>query len=136
MKTFICALIASVSFVLLVSAASFGPVNSSTEDLPPGGIARPESTPLRQLDDIIAVTEKSAIDQKQLRRQLSDYYKVKARYLQDEQNKDNIIQLVKAAHLVQQSINSQHLQYLFDSDLLEELNFFSQIASKKGLPRP
>ncbi len=37
----------------------------------------PESTPLRQLDDIIAVTEKSVIDQKQLRRQLGDYTRLR-----------------------------------------------------------
>lgn len=120
---------------LALSAA--GPINSVTNDLPPQGMAaRPEKDPLRTLDDLMALTERSLNDQKQLRRQLVEYYKVKARYLQDPQNKDNIVQMIKAAHQVQQIIEAQHLAYVFDSELLDELKFFSQIASKKGMTRP
>ncbi len=129
-------LFTSVVMVLGIAEMSATPINATTTDLPPLAMARPESSPSRQLDDLIIVTEKSLADQKQLKRQVTDYLKVKARYLKDQQNKDNIVQLVKAAHQVQQSIETQRLSYVFDSELLEELKFFSQIASKKGLPPP
>ncbi|MDP1836175.1 MAG: hypothetical protein Q8K75_09675 [Chlamydiales bacterium] len=124
-------------FFASAQAASFGPVNASTQDMPPQGMAsRPEKDSLRPLDDLIAITEKNLTEQKQLRRLVVEYYKVKARYLQDQLNKDNVIQMVKAAHQLQQSIDAQHLTHVFDPELAEELKFFSQIASKKGLSRP
>ncbi len=118
-------------------AATFGSVNAVTPDLPPKGMAvRPDKDPLKSLDELIAVTDKSAAEQKQLRRQLIDYFKIKSQHLQDQQNKEVLVQMIQAAFVVQKMIDSLHLSHVFDAELLDELKFFSQIAAKKGIHRP
>jgi hypothetical protein len=137
MKKFIISALLSLCATFSIQAASHGPINPSTADLPPQGIAFiPEKDALRALDDLIAVTDKSLAEQKQLRRLTVDYFKVKARYLQDQQNKDNVVQMVKSAHQLQKAMESQNLIHVFDAELLDEIKFFSQIASKKGITRP
>lgn len=121
----------------LCHGATYGAINAVSSDMPPVGIAaRPEKDPLRPLDDLIALTEKNLSEQKQLRRQAVEYYKIKTRYLQDKQNKDLVVQMVRAAHQMQQTIEGQRLAQLFDAELLEELKFFSKIAAKNGITKP
>ncbi len=117
--------------------ATYGTINASSNDAPPVDVAaRPDKDPLRPLDDLIAITEKNLNEQKLLRKQAVEYYKIKSRYLQDKQNKDLVIQMVRAAHQMQQTIESQRVAQLFDAELLEELKFFAKIAAKNGITSP
>lgn len=117
--------------------AAFGSVNPSTTDLPPLEVsAQAQLDPLKQLDNLIAATEKSLAEQKTLRSQLSDYQQLNEQYMQNRQDRQLGIRLVKAARSVLHGIESHQLIHTFDQETLEELRFFSKIGSKKGLPRP
>ncbi len=117
--------------------AAFGPVDASTGDLPPDSQQlRAEQSPLRQLDDIIAVTKTSLKEQQEIRKELVAYKRTKEQYLQDKDDRQQLVRMVKSAHNLLRHIESQHLSHAFNAELMEELKFFSQIASKKGVPRP
>ncbi len=117
--------------------AAFGPVHASTGDLPPNSTdLQVKKDDVRQLDDLISLTEKSLSEQKELRNQLVMYHRVKEQYLEDKSNRQQIVRMVKAAHQLLQHIESQHLTHVLEAETLDELHFFSQIASKKGISRP
>lgn len=91
---------------------------------------------IRQLNDLIEVTEINLSQLRELRQQFVDYQKIKTRYLLNQQDKEQILRMVKAASRLQQAIQTQNLNHAFDPATLKELAFFSQVANKKGIPRP
>lgn len=91
---------------------------------------------LQALDQLISATEQSLAAQRQIREQLSGYGEMKSHYLQDQQNRELVLKLVKAANALQAGIESNRLTDPLDGELLHELAFFSQIAKKKSLPKP
>ena len=101
-----------------------------------GGYEPAGGDTMRQLNDLIEVTENNLNHLRDLRQQFTEYYKIKAKYLLNQQDRDQILRMVKAASQLQHTIEAQNLSYAFDPETLKELSFFSQIANKKGLTRP
>ncbi len=101
-----------------------------------GGYEPAGGDTIRQLNDLIEVTESSLVKLRELRQQFLDYATIKASYLQQQQNKEQILRMVKAAGRLQKTIQAQNLTHTFDPEIIKELAFFSQVASKKGLARP
>ena len=91
---------------------------------------------LRQLNDLIEVTESNLGQLRQIRQQFIDYQKIKAQCLSNQQDKEQLLRMVKAASLLQKAILSQNISQSFDPETIKELASFSQIANKKGIPRP
>jgi hypothetical protein len=112
----------------------------AAEDLPPEKIM-PEMTveidaSIRALDQLTAMTERSLAAQRQIRQQMLDYRQIKAQFLQNQQDRELIVRVVKAAYGLQNAIKANHLEDALDSEFMHEIAFFSQIASKKSLPKP
>ena len=118
------------SFFLLFTCGLFGAQAIEGGYEPVGGDT------MRQLNDLIEVTESNLAQLRDLRQQFGEYYKIKAKYLLNQQDKKQILRMVKAASRLQKSIQAQNLAHAFDPETVKELAFFSQIASKKGVPRP
>ncbi len=119
------------SLLLLFTCGLF-----SVEPAIEGGYEPVGGNTFRQLNDLIEVTEMNLSQLKELHRQFVDYQKIKAKYLLNQQDKEQILRMVKAASRLQQAIQAQNLSHLFDAETVKELAFFSQIANKKGIPRP
>lgn len=109
----------------------FAAIHPLTPDLPPAETPKVVDNPLQTLDTLITATEQTLADQKALRQRLIEYCQLKAQYLQDPHNREQMTRLVRAAPLILEAIQTYHLSDAFDPDWLEELGFFSQIATKK-----
>ena len=108
----------------------------SAEPAIEGGYEPVGGNTFRQLNDLIEVTEMNLSQLKELHQQFVDDQKIKAKYLLNQQDKEQILRMVKAASRLQQAIQAQNLSHLFGTETVKELAFFSQIANKKGIPRP
>lgn len=111
-----------ICFLLLLVISSLGAMEIDQE--------------LGSLNHLIDATQTSLNDQKKLRLLMMDYQKAHERYLKDPDNKDTLLVLVQVAHRLFQSIKDNHLTQTFSQDFLNDLAVFSQIAQKRGIPRP
>lgn len=91
---------------------------------------------LRRLDTLIQATEQSLEGQKKLKELIIQYQNIQDQFLNDTQNNDLLFQLVKSAYRALQSINENHLIHTFDPEFISELTTLSQIATKRGIPKP
>ena len=92
-------------FLSLISCCLLGaePIEGGYE--PVGGDT------IRQLNDLIEVTEINLSQLRELRQQFADYQKIKTRYLANQQDKEQILRMVKAASRLQQAIKTQNLNH-------------------------
>lgn len=118
-----------LSIFLLSSCQAFAALNPITMDIPSTNKISEE---LSLLDDLIDVTEKNLVAQKQLRKDIFLYQQYKQRYLKDMENRNAAYEMVQIAHRILEEINANYLIHVFPSDFISELSFFSQIASKKS----
>src|SRR5262249_55764715 len=91
---------------------------------------------LQALDRLIDATQKNLEKQRALRVAIADYLKLQDLYLKNDQDKELMFRMVKNAHRILESIKENHLVHLFNADFISELTLFSQIAVKKGIPKP
>ena len=91
---------------------------------------------LQTLDNLIAATQKSLDEQKKLREIFLDYQTFRVQCEQDPNDNDKLLKMVKVALRLHNAIQESHLTNNFDPEFIKELTLFSQIASKKGVPRP
>lgn len=93
--------------------------------------------PIVAIDQMIELAQKNLEEQQNLRFLLQDYRKYRKAFMADNKNKETAIALISTAHRLKSQITRNHLEPLFDEAFLEELSFFSSIASNKTpLARP
>ena len=127
---------ACLSFQLHGDAGAL--IHPITQDLPPDGLPQGEEieAAIQSMDGLIVATREMLEAQQQIHKLLIDYQQTKGAYMKDQQNRTVVLRLVKIAHALVTQIRQFHLSDAFDPDFLHELSFFSQIASKKNLPKP
>lgn len=91
---------------------------------------------LAMLDTLIAATQQSLDKQKALRELIKKYQELQRTYFDNSEDNELLLRMVKLAHKIMESINDNKLTHNFDPAFLSELNLFSQIASKYGVPKP
>lgn len=90
---------------------------------------------LLQLNNLIAITEQNLQNQKALKELFIDYQQKQVNYLQNSQDKEITLQLVKSAHRLLEGIKTHHLLQTFDAEFISQLTFFSKFATKRGVPK-
>ena len=79
---------------------------------------------------LIQVNEKRLAIQKQLKDKMGVFQKQKEEFMLGNQTKTHAFAMVSNAREILTLIKAEHLSYLFSSEYLEELLFFSSIAGK------
>lgn len=106
-------------------------------DLPP---AHPTAgalpNELKMLQDLIDATTHNLQQQQLLKQQVEEYLSLLNQYMNDIDNKQLLIKLVKSAHQAFETIKALHLTQSFNPDFISELSLFSQVAVKRGIPTP
>ena len=82
------------------------------------------------LEHLIEANEKHISTQKQLKEKMQLFQKQKEEFLRGNQSKSHAFAMVSNAREILTMIKEEHLSYLFPTDYLEELIFFSSIAAK------
>lgn len=90
---------------------------------------------LQRLNSLIAITEKNLENQKALKQLFSTYQQKQINYLSDPENKELTLQMVTSAHRLLEGIRTAHLIQAFDAEFISQLTFFSQFATKPGIPK-
>ncbi|WP_213151480.1 MULTISPECIES: hypothetical protein [unclassified Neochlamydia] len=91
---------------------------------------------LKRLDQLIFVTERNLEQQKALREIFLHYQERQSFYLQNPQDKESTLHMVKAAYQLLEAIKANHLLQTFDTEFISQLTFFSQFATKQGSSTP
>lgn len=91
---------------------------------------------LVMLDHLIEATQQSLENQKMLRQQIKEYQKLQFQYLNNSQDNELLYRMVKAAYTISENIKENHLSHAFSPEFMSEINLFSQVASKRGIPKP
>ena len=91
---------------------------------------------LQILEKLIEVNEIRIFAQKNLKEQMKLFQKQKAEFAEGNQSQKHAFIMVSTARDILGRIKKEHLAYLFPSDYLEELVFFSSIAGKSSPARP
>lgn len=87
---------------------------------------------LKRLNNLIVITEKNLKNQQNLKQLFLDYQTQQLNYLQNSQDKEVTLQMVKSAHLLLEGIKANHLLQTFDTEFISQLTFFSQFALKRS----
>lgn len=90
---------------------------------------------LKRLDNLISITEQNLSNQHSIRELLLNYQQMQLKYLDNAQDKQVTLQMVRAAHALLEGIKNSHLTHVFDTEFMSQLNFFSQFATKRGIPK-
>lgn len=90
---------------------------------------------LERLNQLTAITEINLANQKALKQLFLDYQQQQINYVQNPQNKEITLKMVRSAHRLLESIKANHLLQIFDTEFISQLTFFSQFATKKGIPK-
>lgn len=88
------------------------------------------------ITQFIEVHEKRLMVQKKLRDQMVLFQKQKTEFLLGNQTKSHAFSMVSNAREILTLVKEEHLSYLFSSEYLEELLFFSSIAGKSVPIKP
>lgn len=105
-------------------------------------IALEETRPLlvedevKVLEKLIEVNEGRLRAQKDLKEKMSTFQKQKNRFIEGDQSKKHAFAMVTNAREILGIVKKENLNYLFPSEYLEELVFFSSIAAKSAPVRP
>lgn len=124
--------------VTTATDAAEGNFNPVTQDLP-ARIEDPTAmviNELAMLDTLIAATQQSLEKQRALREQIKKYQELQKAYLDNTEDNELLLRIVKQASKVLDGINENRLGQNFDPAFISELTLFSQIAAKYGVPKP
>jgi 7-keto-8-aminopelargonate synthetase-like enzyme len=91
---------------------------------------------ISSLAHLITANEKHLSTQKQLKDMMQLFQKQKEEFLQGNQSKNHAFSMVSNAREILTMIKEEHLSYLFSTDYLEELIFFSSVAAKSVPLKP
>ncbi len=125
--------IISLSFLFLLGCFSL--LTAQIPNLKETEPALVVANELKRLDHLIVVTEQNLENQKKLKTLFLDYQQQQVNYLQDTQNKEVTLQMVKSAYVLLENIKAFHLIQAFDTEFVSQLTFFSQFATKRGIPK-
>lgn len=98
--------------------------------------AEKANSELLMLDTLIEATQNSLECQQALREQVKKFQEMQRLYLQRPNDKDLLLQVAKSAQRLLDSIQANYLTQAFEPEFLSELTLFSQVASKRGIPKP
>lgn len=110
--------------------------NPSTKDLPAFAQDKSKENQVALLDNLIEVTEKNLEAQKALKQQVQSYLALQNEYMKNPNDKDKTLKMVQEAYYLHEKIKEAHLTQAFSTDFISELIFFSEIANKRGIPKP
>lgn len=88
------------------------------------------------LENLIAANEKHLLAQKHLKDKMKLFQKQKEEFMLGNQSKSHAFSMVTNAREILTAIREEHLSYLFPTEYLEELIFFSSIAAKNVPLKP
>ncbi len=88
------------------------------------------------LELLIVSNEKRIKIQKELRDQMRSFQRQKEAFILGDESKSHAFKMVSNAREILGLVKEEHLAYLFSSDYLDELIFFSSIAGKSSPIRP
>lgn len=91
---------------------------------------------LARIDTLIQATQKSLENQKKLRERIVEYQKIQDLYLLYPDDNEILFRMVKSAYRTLEAIREYHLIQTFDPDFISELTILSQVATKRGIPKP
>ncbi len=91
---------------------------------------------ISSLQQLISVNEKRLVAQKELKAKMELFKKQKEQFLLGNQSKGHTFSMVSTAREILVSVKEEHLSYLFATDYLEELLFFSSVAAKSVPIKP
>ena len=91
---------------------------------------------ISSLAQLISVNEKRLVVQKEIKTKMERFKKQKEEFLLGNQSKSHTFSMVSNAREILVSVKEEHLSYLFATDYLEELLFFSSIAAKSVPIKP
>jgi len=112
-------------------------LNSLSADMP--AIKEPPVLVENEIDvlnTLISATEKNLVKQRKMKELVLEYQKVFAVYLKNSNDKEAVMKVAFVAEKLLKEIQESHLTDSFNPDFISELTLFSQIAAKKGIPRP
>lgn len=110
------------------------PIMLKTVEMP-SGIKETDPTlvsinEMKRLDNLIFITEKNLINQKNIKKLLIEFQNNQIKYLENNKDKAITLQMIKSAHNLLEAIKSSYLTQSFDSEFISQLQFYSQFASK------
>lgn len=88
------------------------------------------------LNILIDATEKNLVREKKMKGLLGNYQDALAFYLKNSNDKEAVLKVAFVAEKLLKEIQESRLTDSFNPDFISELTVFSQIAAKKGIPRP
>ena len=129
-----------LSFLTLIPLIAFG----STEEVKPAVpvISLEETRPLlgedevKTLEKLIEVNEHRLEVQKVLKEKMVLFKKQKEEFIAGNESQKHAFAMVSNAREILGDVKKENLAYLFSSEYLEELVFFSSIAGKSSPIRP
>ena len=122
-------------FVLFLFASGRLFSNESISNLKETEPALVVAKELDHLNNLISMTEKNLKNQKTLKQLFLEYQQQQVNYLQNTQDKEITLRMVKSAHRLLEAIKDNHLVQTFDTEFISQLTFFSQFATKRGVPK-
>lgn len=124
-------------FVLLLqlSLDANSAVNSITQDMPRAHENPKKNKEIASIDLLINATEQSLEQQKIIKQLILEYQTLQAEYLQHENDADLLMRTARAGKQVLDKINECSLNHNFDPEFISELTLFSNVASKRGIPK-
>ena len=91
---------------------------------------------VKSLEKLIEVNEARLVVQKKLREKMTSFQKQKEEFIAGNESQNHAFSMVSNARTILGEIKKENLAYLFSSEYLEELVFFSSIAGKSTPIRP
>lgn len=119
-------------FLCSLQAGLLGTVNVPVDEKP----ARFFEDEVSSLEQLIATNERKLAAQRILREKMVVFQKQKQEFLEGNQSKSHAFAMVTNARALLGMIKEEHLSYLFPSEYLEELIFFSSVAAKSAPLKP
>lgn len=95
-----------------------------------------EQNEVAVVDRLIQATEEQLKLQQHLKELMVNFHNQKEVFIQGDQTKKHVGLMVQTAREILEIITSQHWQFHFSQDYLDELTLFSSIAGKNGIKRP
>ncbi|MES2199985.1 MAG: hypothetical protein V4489_07440 [Chlamydiota bacterium] len=122
----------TILFPLIVFGAAEEPAMVSLEETRPLLV----ENEVKSLEKLIEVNECRLLVQKDLKDKMVFFQKQKDEFILGNESQKHAFSMVSNARDILGEIKKENLAYLFSSEYLEELVFFSSIAGKSSPVRP
>lgn len=113
-------------FILAAPLQAKNPVQVSLPTPPENG----------EIDNLIAATEQKLRDFQELKQHLQKYQLLEQAYMNDPDNKELLMKLIREASRTMRLIQEYQLTDTFPPKFMKELALFANVGNKRGVPRP